>query len=81
MVVAQHDTDAYHEIELLPSFVVGGAVGYVRLRSRQSACVHVAGAIDTLSGMEEGRTLGQLEVPVLVSHPAEEHIGVFEPLL
>ena len=81
VVVRQLDADADHEVELLPAVMVCRAVCDVRLGSRQPAGIFVRGTVHTLPRMELGGTLRQPQDAMLVTHPAEQHIGMDEVLL
>lgn len=75
VVVAQMYLNAHHKVQLLITLIVGGAVGYIVLGCRQSAGVHVRGAVNALSGMETFGGLRKGEVDMLITHTAEQFVA------
>ena len=80
MVVREVYFDAYHKVQLLPAHVVGRAVCDVRFRGRQAASVLVGRAVCALPGVVGLGVLGQLQLPMLVTHTAKELVGMLQVL-
>ena len=78
VVVRQMHLNAHDEVQLLPPFMVGGAVGNVGLGGGEAPGILVTGAIDTLPWVERCRPLAQLQVAMLVTHTAVLHVGVLQ---